>query len=114
MPDDSLIAMGDLKGWKCGYLHYGADLKGQRIRAQQLPVKPEIVRDEKRKITHYRLKLPFACVSPLKPVKGRAFGFSFIVFDKDQSMQHVAYGISPNGASVGWNDPRFMPVFVFQ
>lgn len=114
-PDDTNVVLGDINGWKVAYSFNAADGEGGRQKGGRLfDFKPEIVRDETDKVTRYRFKMPFKYLDPLKPVKGAAFSFAFIVFDKDSKAQHVAYSINSTGASVGWSDPRHMPVFVFE
>lgn len=114
-PDDANVVLADIGGWKVAYSFNAADGEGGRQKGGRLfPFKPEVVRDETLKVTRYRFKMPFKYLDPLKPVKGEAFSFSFIVFDKDSKAQHVAYSINSTGASVGWSDPRYMGAFIFE
>ena len=67
---------------------------------------------ETAKTTTYRVKLAFDDLAPLKPVPGKVFGFSLLVFDKDEpnSFYHMAF--SPG---VGHPfDPSQYPAFRFE
>ena len=53
---------------------------------------PIIIRDEAAKTTTYRISIPFADLTPLKPIPGNTFGFSFVAFDsdgKDTKLIHI-------------------------
>ena len=83
-----------------------------KLRGKTYQLKPEITRDEKTKTTLYRVKLAFADLAPLKSEKGRNFGFSLILFDRDSplsyhSMEYTA-GVSQPV------DPSKYPAFQFE
>ena len=73
---------------------------------------PEITRDEAAKATLYRVKLAFADLAPLKPEKGRHFGFSLLIFDKDTptGLYSICYSA---GVSQPF-DPAKYPAFRFE
>ena len=79
---------------------------------QPYRLNPEITRDEKTKTTLYRIKLAFADLAPLKPEKGRNFGFSLIVFDKDTPTSFYHMDLTP-GVSHPF-DPAKYPAFQFE
>ncbi|MBO4630648.1 MAG: hypothetical protein J5858_01860 [Lentisphaeria bacterium] len=73
---------------------------------------PEIIRDEQKKITLYRIRLALDDLVPLKPRKGGCFGFSLIIFDRD-----TPTGLHQMSFSEGVShpfDPAKYPVFQFE
>jgi hypothetical protein len=75
--------------------------------------KPSVTRDERTKVTTYRVKIPFADLAPLKPEKGRVFGFSFLAFDKDGE-RIAAYRIESTEGLAGNTNPGRFLAFVFE
>ena len=73
---------------------------------------PEITRDEKTKTTFYRVKIALTDLAPLKPEKGRNFGFSIVIFDRDTpaSFYHMDYSV---GVCHPF-DPSKYPAFQFE
>jgi len=80
--DDYSIVAGLASGERVAWCYTAAEANRSRLYDKRLS-DPEIVRDETAKTTRYRLRLPFADLAPLKPVKGKVFGFSFVAFDSD-------------------------------
>ena len=74
---------------------------------------PSVTRDERTKVTTYRVKIPFADLAPLKPEKGRVFGFSFLAFDKDGE-RIAAYRIESTQGLAGNTNPAEFLAFVFE
>ena len=74
-------------------------------------IPPEITRDDRNGITLYRIRIPFADLAPLKPEKGRIFGFSVVVLDLDpkQPLYHIDYSTGLAGAQ----NPADFPAFIF-
>lgn len=85
-----------------------------RERIQNKPLlQPEVSRDEVAKTTRYRVRIPFADLAPLKPEKGRVFGFTFLVFDYDPpATGHCQLRLSA-GASTPF-DPSLFKKFMFE
>ena len=75
-------------------------------------ITPEITRDEKTKTTLYRVKLAFSDLAPLKPEKGRNFGFSLILFDRDSTLSYHSMEYT-EGVSEPV-DPSKYPAFQFE
>ena len=75
-------------------------------------ITPEITRDEKAKTTLYRIKLAFADLAPLKPEKGRNFGFSLILFDRDSALSY--HSMEYTGGVSEPVDPSKYPAFQFE
>jgi len=75
-------------------------------------ITPEIFRDEAAKTTTYRIRLAFADLAPLKPKKGRNFGFSLLIFDRDEPNSFYNMAFSP-GVSHPF-DPSKYPAFQFE
>jgi len=73
---------------------------------------PEITRDEKTKTTRYRIKIAFEDLAPLKPEKGRNFGFSIVIFDRDPPSEF--YNIEYSAGVTHPNDPAKYPAFQFE
>lgn len=75
-------------------------------------ITPEITRDEKTKTTLYRVKIAFKDLAPLKPEKGRNFGFSMVVFDFDppREFYHIRY----SGGVTQPFTPAKYPAFQFE
>ena len=86
--------------------------KRPELLGKDYAVTPEITRDEKAKTTLYRVKLAFADLAPLKPEKGRNFGFSMLIFDKDEPNSFYNMAFSP-GVSHPF-DPAQYPAFQFE
>ena len=84
-----------------------------RERIQNKPLaQPDIVRDEAAKTTRYRVRIPFADLAPLKPEKGRVFGFTFHVFDYDPPATGFCLMRLSAGASSPF-DPSKFKLFMF-
>ena len=85
-----------------------------RERIQNKPLlQPEVSRDEVAKTTRYRVRIPFVDLAPLKPEKGRVFGFTFLVFDYDPpATGHCQLRLSA-GASTPF-DPSLFKKFMFE
>ena len=73
---------------------------------------PEITRDEKTKTTRYRIKIAFEDLAPLKPEKGRNFGFSIVIFDRAPPSEF--YNIEYSAGVTHPNDPAKYPAFQFE
>ena len=85
-----------------------------RARLQGKPLaRPEIVRDEAAKTTRYRVRIPFADLAPLKPEKGRVFGFTFLAFDYDPPATGNCQLRLSAGASTPFDPSKFRP-FMFE
>ena len=82
-----------------------------RLYDREYPQKPEIIRDEAAKTTVYRIRIPFADLAPLKPEKGRVFGFSLVVLDLDPG--NPLYTMQYSRGLAGAVDPAAFPAFVF-
>ena len=73
-----------------------------------------IVRDEPKGVTHYRVRIPFADLAPLRPEKGRVFGFSYLVFDYDHSEKtYFNYYIQFTPGIASPPDPSKFAAFMF-
>ena len=67
---------------------------------------------KKTKTTVYRIKLAFSDLAPLKPEKGRNFGFSIAVFDQDPPSQF--YNMTYSDGVTRPFDPAKYPAFQFE
>ena len=83
-----------------------------KLRGKTYQLKPEITRDEKAKATLYRVKLAFADLAPLKPERGRNFGFSLILFDRDSALSY--HSMEFTGGVSQPADPAKYPAFQFE
>ena len=82
------------------------------IQGKTYRLKPEITRDEKTKTTLYRVKVALSDLAPLKPEKGRIFGFSLLLFDRDSPLSYHSMEYS-KGVSEP-TDPSKYPAFQFE
>ena len=88
-----------------------SNLRG-KLFGQNYRVSPEITRNEKTKTTLYRVKIAFEDLAPLKPEKGRNFGFSIVIFDRDPPSEF--YNIEYSAGVTHPNDPAKYPAFQFE
>jgi hypothetical protein len=110
--DDFNFVSGLVKGKPATWCFSAPPEKRSAMLEQPYRLNPEIIRDEKTKTTLYRIKLAFADLAPLKPEKGRNFGFSLIVFDKDTPTSFYHMDLTP-GVSHPF-DPAKYPAFQFE
>lgn len=89
----------------------GAETR-ERLRGRPLSP-PDIMRDDIAKTTRYRVRIPFADLAPLKPEKGRVFGFTFHVFDYDPPATGSCLMRLSAGASTPFDPSKFRQ-FVFE
>ena len=68
---------------------------------------------EAAKTTRYRVRIPFADLVPLKPERGRVFGFTFHVFDYDPPATGSYLMRLSAGASTPFDPSRFRH-FIFE
>lgn len=108
--DDYNIVSALASGKPVTYCYAASMENAKQADAQMTP--PEVIRNEQAKTTTYRVKLPFAELVPLKPVKGKVFGFSFLAFDYD-SAEKKLYLIEATSGITNPTDPsQFLP-FIF-
>ena len=110
--DDFNFVSGLVKGKPYTWCFVAPTKKSAELRDKQYRLNPEITRDEKTKTTLYRIKLAFSDLAPLKPEKGRNFGFSLIIFDKDTSTSFYSMEYSA-GVSHPF-EPSKYPAFQFE
>jgi len=96
------------------YTHcYTASMEtGAKLLNKTYRITPEITRDEKTKTTLYRVKLAFSDLAPLRPEKGRNFGFSLILFDRDSPLS--CHSMEYTGGVSEPTDPAKYPAFQFE
>lgn len=70
-----------------------------------------VTRDERAKQTVYRLRKPFTELTPLRPVAGKVFGFSFAVTDRDSAIDAPCRVEATPGDPP---DPTAFRAFVFE
>ncbi|MBR4666551.1 MAG: hypothetical protein IKO93_21970, partial [Lentisphaeria bacterium] len=110
--DDDFNFISALAGGKRMTYCYAASQETRgRLLDKVYGVQPEITRDEETKTTVYRIRIPFADLAPLKPEKGRIFGFTVVVMDLDptQPLYHIQYSAGLAGAQ----NPAEFPAFIF-
>ena len=83
-----------------------------KIQGKSYRLKPEITRDEKTKTTLYRVKIALSDLAPLKPEKGRNFGFSLLLFDRDSALSY--HSMEFTGGVSQPADPAKYPAFQFE
>ena len=88
-----------------------AGLRGKLL-DKNYSITPEITRDEKTKTTLYRVRIAFEDLAPLKPEKGRNFGFSIAVFDRDPPSEF--YNMKYSDGITHPFDPAKYPAFQFE
>ena len=89
----------------------GAETR-ERIQNKEV-LTPDIVRDESAKEMRYRIRIPFADLAPLKPEKGRVFGFTFLAFDYDPPATGSCQLRLSAGASTPFDPSKFRK-FIFE
>ncbi len=62
--------------------------------------------------TNYELAIPWENLSPLKPEKGRAFGFNFINLDTDTSKSTAFYWMGLTEGIAEGKDPSYYKTFI--
>lgn len=75
---------------------------------------PDILRDDKNRITAYRIILPWNKLKPLKPVPGTMFGFNFIVFDSDNPTKQPDYWLQLTPGIAGGQAPQMYHIFLLE
>ena len=110
--DDFNFAAGLAKGSPCLRCYVAPANKRAKLLEKACRPTPEITRDKKTKTTLYRIKLAFSDLEPLKPERGRNFGFSLLVFDWDPPSEFYAIKYSA-GVDHPW-DPSKYPAFQFE
>ena len=108
--DDSMFVSALARGVPLTYCHVASAENDSRL-GGLLSTAPEIVRDEAAGLTRYRVAIPFEDLRPLAPGKGRAFGFSFCVFDRDPG-EDGFYRIEMTPGVAGNVDPSSYRMFV--
>ncbi|MBR4674971.1 MAG: hypothetical protein IKP00_10950 [Victivallales bacterium] len=89
--DDYNFVSALASGQPVTHCYMAATENNERLRGKEL-APPTIIRDEATKTTTYRVAIPFADLTPLRPIPGRTFGFSFLAFDsdgKDTKLIHI-------------------------
>ena len=110
--DDDFNFISALAGGKRVTYCYAASQETRgRLLDKVYGVQPEITRDDRNGMTVYRIRIPFADLAPLKPEKGRIFGFTVVVMDLDpqQPLYHIHYSTGLAGAQ----NPADFPAFIF-
>lgn len=65
--------------------------------------------------TVFELAIPWESLAPLEPRPGKAFGFSFVVFDSDCTEdRQAAYGMALTPGIAGGQDPSAYRTFVLE
>ena len=100
------------KGKPYTYCYTASKETRTKIQGETYRLKPEIIRDEKTKTTFYRVKLAFSDLAPLKPEKGRNFGFSLILFDRDSPLSY--HSMEYSAGVTNPSDPAKYPAFQFE
>ena len=104
--DDYNFVVAEVQGQRITHCYVAATENRGRL-LDKRAVEPEVVRDEAAKTTRYRLRLPFADLAPLKPEKGRLFGFSFLVWDFDPPETGGYYIQSTPGVAAPVNPAKY-------
>ena len=110
--DDFNFVSALAKGKPYTYCYTASKETRTKIQGETYRLKPEIIRDEKTKTTLYRTKLAFSDLAPLKPEKGRNFGFSLILFDRDSPLSY--HSMEYTGGVSDPTDPSKYPAFQFE
>ena len=111
--DDDYNFVAGLAGGTPTLWCYVAGEKARTRIQDKAVLKPDIVRDEATKTTRYRVRIPFADLAPLKPEKGRVFGFTFHVFDYDPPATGSCLMRLSAGASTPFDPSKFRQ-FMFE
>ena len=110
--DDFNFVSGLVKGKPYTWCFVAPTKKRAELLDKPYWLTPEITRDKKTKTTLYRVKLAFSDLAPLKPEKGRNFGFSLIIFDKDTPTSY--YDMDYSEGVCQPFDPSKYPAFQFE
>ena len=110
--DDFNLVSALAKGKPYTYCYTASKETRKEIQGKPYRLKPEIIRDEKTKTTFYRVKLAFSDLAPLKPEKGRNFGFSLILFDRDSPLSY--HSMEYSAGVTNPSDPAKYPAFQFE
>lgn len=110
--DDFNFASALASGKSYTHCYVSSVKKRKELLDKNYRLPPVIIRDEKTKTTLYRVKIAFEDLAPLKPEKGRNFGFSIAIFDRDPPSEY--YNMAYSGGVTQPFDPAKYPAFQFE
>lgn len=81
----------------------------------QLPQGVECAIKRENGTTFYEIKIPFEKLSPLQPLEGKAFGYSFIIFDSDNAgRSHAEYWMNLTPGIANGKKPAWFKTFILK
>ena len=110
--DDFNFIVGLASGQPCTRCFFASSGLHGKLLDKNYRLTPEIIRDEKTKTTLYWVKIAFEDLAPLKPEKGRNFGFSMAIFDRDPPSEF--YNMKYSEGVTHPFDPAKYPAFQFE